>query len=294
MNRRRIGFVLIGAGVIISLAVGLLVFLQANEAEALRQASPKRWVAVASADIPERSTIGSDQIKIIQIPDDAVPPGSASYLPESGTSDEVIENQKRALLGQISNQFTTSRIYRGEVFNKEKLGREALKNNPSFELAPGKVAYAFPMRINGGNPANDRMLIPFLNAVRPGDFIDVYYSSIEIPLGLSQQEEEKLRNNESSAKYLYTRRVMQNIKVMNIGFFPDPTGKAAETPRDERFLTLQVSPDEALTLKWLKDVASLTGNLEFVLRSPVDTSDFPQTTVTFDMMATRYGIGTGR
>jgi len=293
MNRRRIGFVLIGAGVIIALFVGVLVFLQASEAESLRQASPKRWVAVAAADVPERSTIGAEQIKVIQVPDDAVPPSAASFLPDSGMPGEQVESEKRNLVGRVSNQFTSGRVYRGEVFNLERLGREALKNNPSFELSPGKVAYAFPIRIAGGNPANDRMLIAFLNAVRAGDFIDVYYSSIEIPPGLTPQEEERVRGGDS-AKYLYTRRIMQNIKVMNVGFFPDPTGKAAETPRDERFLTLQISPDEALTMKWLKDVASLTGNLEFVLRSPVDTADFPQTTVTYDMMATRYGIGTGR
>lgn len=292
MNRRRIGFVLIGAGVIIALLVGVLVFLQTSEADALRLASPKRWVAVAATDIPERTTITSDQIKLVKVPDDAVPPAAATFLEDGSMSGEVIENQKRAVLNQVANQFTAIRVYRGEVFNKDRLGREALKNSPSFELGQGKVAYAFPIRISGGNPANDRLLIALLNAVRPGDFIDVYYSSIEVPPGASAQEEE--RRGEALARYLYSRRIMQNLKVMNVGFFPDATGKAAETARDERYLTLQVTPDEALTLKWLKDAATLTGNLEFVLRSPVDTADFPATTVTYEMMATRYGIGTGR
>jgi Flp pilus assembly protein CpaB len=278
---------------VVALVVGVLVFLQASEADALRQASPKRWVAVAAADIPERSTISNEQVQVIRVPDDAVPPSAASFLPDSSMTDEQVDTSKRSLINQIANQFTTSRIYRGEVFNKERLGREALKNNPSFELPPGKVAYAFPIKISGGNPQNDRLLVAFLNAVRPGDFIDVYFSSIELPPNLTQEQEERARGGDA-IKYLYTRRIMQNVKVMNIGFFPDSTGKAAETPRDERFLTLQVSPDEALTLKWLKDVASLTGNLEFVLRSPVDTADFPQQTVTFEMMATRYGIGTGQ
>ena len=80
MNRRRIGFILIGAGVIIALLVGVLVFLQANEAEQLRQAAPKRWVAVAGGDIPERTTITGDQVKVILMPDDGVPPAAASFL----------------------------------------------------------------------------------------------------------------------------------------------------------------------------------------------------------------------
>src|SRR4051812_1121744 len=140
MNRRRIGFVLIGAGVVIALLVGVLVFVQASEADQLRQASPKRWVAVAASDIPERSTIGADQIKLIKIPDDAVPPAAANFLEDPAVPGDQIERQKQSLVGQISNQFTSARVYRGEVFNRERLGENALKNSPSFELARGKVA----------------------------------------------------------------------------------------------------------------------------------------------------------
>ena len=59
-------------------------------------------------------------------------------------------------------------------------------------------------------------------------------------------------------------------------------------------LTFEVTPDEALTLKWLKDAATLVGNIDVVLRSPVDTGTFPSQTITFDTMSQQFGIGRGQ
>jgi Flp pilus assembly protein CpaB len=87
---------------------------------------------------------------------------------------------------------------------------------------------------------------------------------------------------------------MQNLKVINVGYFGEGAGRTTDTPRDERFLTFEVTPDEALQLKWIKDVATLVGNLEMVLRSPLDTQPFPQTEVGFDLMQSQFGFAAGR
>jgi Flp pilus assembly protein CpaB len=105
-------------------------------------------------------------------------------------------------------------------------------------------------------------------------------------------KEEQDRQRLSEANFLVTRRLMQNIKVANVGLFPDAAGKTPDTPRDERYLTLEVTPDEALILKWLKDAATLTGNIELVLRSPKDTIEFPPTTIDFPLMSRQYRLGT--
>ena len=56
-----------------------------------------------------------------------------------------------------------------------------------------------------------------------------------------------------------------------------------------------MTPADALTLKWLKDAATITGNLEVVLRSPQDTETTTgPTTIDFDTIQRRTGIGTGR
>lgn len=292
MDRRRMGIILIGAGMVMALVVALAVYLQTSDAEALRAAQPRNWAVVAAIDIPERSVIEGNQIRLIQLPREAIPPGAANYLPETGVSDVDVEVRKGQLVQHVAGQFTPQRIYPGEVINTERLGKEAGKNTPSYELPTGKVAYVFPIRVLGGSPPNDRLLVAFLNAVRPGDFIDVLYSTLEYPAGMTREEQDKQRLSE--ANFLFTRPIMQNVRVINVGLFPDAAGKTAETPRDDRYLTLEATPDEALALKWLKDAASFTGNVEFVLRSPKDTQTFTRTTIDFSAMERQYGIGTRR
>jgi len=290
MNRRRVGVFLIAIGIILGLAVAGIVFANVKETEDLRAQQPKRLVAVAAADVPERTTIGAEQVGVARLPENAVPPGSVSQVIDSGADEgKITEDFKN----QLKEQFTPARIYKGEVINKERLGKDALKNTPSFEIAPGKVAYAFPVRVNGGNPANERVLVALLNAVRAGDFVDIYYSTIEVSPNLPKDEAESQRST-FAVNNLYTRRILQNIRVMQVGFFPDATGKAGETGKDERFLTLEVTPSDSLVLKWLKDAATLTGNIDFVLRSPVDTQPFPSQTIDYSMMQQQYQIGTGR
>src|SRR5205823_5022539 len=155
-------------------------------------------------------------------------------------------------------------IYKGEIFNAERLGQKAAQNTPSFILPAGKVAFPFPVKLNGGSPANDRILVAYLDAVRAGDFVDIYYSTLEVPLTLSSEERDRAKTDDA-IKYLYTRRVMQNLKVVNVGFFPGSDGKVQDSPSDQRYLTFEVTPDEALTLKWLKDAATLLGNIDIVL-----------------------------
>jgi Flp pilus assembly protein CpaB len=293
MNRRKVGFILIGAGVILALTVGLVVYLEVAESEQLRATQAKRWVAVASTDIPERSVIGGEQVMLVQVPDAVVPPGAASYLPDSGLSVEDVEARKQGLVGRVRDQFTPTRIFKGEVINTERLGREAGKNTPSYDIPAGKVAFVFPMKVNGGSPANERLQLAFLNAIRPGDFLDIYFTSLEIPRGLTQDQEERARSAEA-ANYLHTRRMMQQLKVTNVGYYPETSGRGSDTPREDRFLTFEVTPDEALQLKWLKDVATMAGNLEFVLRSPLDTQPLPQTEVNFDLMRSQFNFGAGR
>jgi Flp pilus assembly protein CpaB len=293
MNRRKVGVILIGAGVILALTVGIVVYMEVSESEQLRAAQAKRWVAVASTDIPERSVIAGEQVILVQVPDAVVPPGAASYLPEGGTSGEEVESRKQGLVGRVRDQFTPTRIFKGEVINTERLGREAGKNTPSYDLPAGKVAYVFPMKVNGGSPATERLHLAYLNAIRPGDFVDIYFSAIEIPPGLTEAQEEKARST-AAASYLRTRSMMQNLKVINVGYFAETAGRSSDTPRDERFLTFEVTPDQALELKWLKDVAVLVGNLEIVLRSPLDTQPYPQAEVNFELMSRNFGFAAGR
>lgn len=291
MNRARFGFLLIAIGTAFALVVAVVVYVQLSAAERVQAAQPRTWVAVARVDIPERTVLNESQVEVIQVPESAVPASAARYQqPPNLPADET---EKQKLVGLLKNQYTPQRIYRGEIINRERLGQSAARNTPSYDVGRGHVLYAFPVKLRGGNPPNDPVLITLLNAVRPGDFVDIYYTSFEPPTGLSQAEEEKARGEERS-KFMYTRRVLQNIKVVNVGFFPDASGKTETANRDDRYLTFEVTPEEALMLKWLKDVSVLDGNLELVLRSPLDVEPFPPSTVGYDTVSRRVGLGTQR
>jgi hypothetical protein len=78
--------------------------------------------------------------------------------------------------------------------------------------------------------------------------------------------------------------------VINIGPFPAGTPAAA----GDRLLTLELNAEDAPKIKWLKDASNVTGNMEFVVRSPQDPDVTPSQTVTYDMMSQQTGIGTAQ
>ena len=287
--RRRLSMVLMVAGLVLAGLVSIRVFLWGREAERALASVPTILVVVARTEIPARTIISGNQLSLVPALESAIPPGAVSVSTAS-VSDAELEIRSRDALAKVGNKYTAQRIYQHEVINLERLAGDAPGGvaNPSLEIPPGKVWYHFPVRIPGGNPANDRVNIAFLNAVRPGDYLDVYYTTQETPA------RERIRPTEDAMellKSLYTRRVMENLKVVNVGLFP----KGAETAaREDRYITLEVTAEQALTLKWLKDAATLTGNIELVLRSPQDAETSPVSTVDFDRVSERTGIGTGR
>lgn len=296
MTRRRLGLLLLAGGMVVALFVAIVVFVQVSTVEDLRRTQPRFWVVVAIADVPERSVITASQVDVQRVPEFAVPAGAVVHPQPVSDLDE---ESKQALRNRVKDQYTSQRIYKGEIINRERLGASSAarpldpRTAPSFEIPKGKVIYTLPVRLRGGNPPNDPVNIAILNAVRAGDFIDIYYTVFELPPGLPREQEERARGEERY-KFLFTRRLLQNLQVLNVGFFPDPAGKLEPAGKDERFLTLLVDPDQALTLKWLKDVATLEGNMELVLRSPQDTDPFPRATMSYQIAADQFGLGSAQ
>ena len=64
MNRKRLGFILIGAGIALAFIVGALVYLQVSEANRIKAQLPTRKVIVATEDIPAGSQIQAKQIQL--------------------------------------------------------------------------------------------------------------------------------------------------------------------------------------------------------------------------------------
>jgi Flp pilus assembly protein CpaB len=279
VNRKRLGYILIGGGVVLALAVGLLVFNSVAEAERIKTLLPKARVVVAAADIPERAEITAAQIAVRTVPDELVQVGAAQNITD------------------VVGKFTPNSILKGEVINTKKIGPASARNAPSFSIEKGKVMYAMPVSFGGGS-----FTIAQINALRAGDRIDLLYSTINAPLGLTADQREDIQAN--PIPYLQTRIMLQNLRVQQIGSYAadghlipaggDPAAKDATSQVANSNIIFIVAPEEALVLKWLKDAATYyrqSSNMEIVLRSPSDEElADPNLVVNFNVMAEKYKL----
>jgi Flp pilus assembly protein CpaB len=290
MNRRRIGLALIVAGIVLAGLIGFLVYQQADAAEQLRAAQPKNWGVVSLVDIPERTAIQAEQLDVIRVPDAALPQtGTAVYRPLPNTSEQQIEAGKAAAKQSVVGQFTGEKIYKGEVINTERLGQPAAQARPALQIPQGMVWYHLPIGAGAGGAG--QALITALNFVRPGDSIDIYFTSTETAPVVGAASTNPTAD---SLRGLFTRKILQNVKIINVGPFP----AGAPPAPGERLLTVEIKEEDAPKLKWLKDAAGVlggAGNMEFVVRSPQDAdAPIPAPTVNFDMISQLTGIGTGQ
>lgn len=265
MNRKKLGYILLGTGIGLAFIVGALVYIRVSEANAAIASLPKQRVVIARVDIPERTEIAANMITTEVIPDSAIPAGAA--------------REPKDVVGK----FSPTAILKGEIINTSRIGPLAAKNAPSYSIEKGKVMYAMPLQLKGQEPFS----ILSINALRPGDRVDFIYTAFTLPEGLTPAEIDAARTA-SAAQFLQTRFLLQNIRIQQVGSFDD-TGKIIPSLS---FMIMVVSPEEALVLKWLKDAVTSFGNsIEMVLRSPGDEEKVdPSLVVNLNYMREKYGL----
>ncbi len=261
-----------------ALIVGVAVYSQVNEAERIKASLPKARVVVATQDIPPRVEISASMINVRTVPDELVQVGAATKIED------------------VVGKFTPDALLKGEVINTKRIGPVAAKNAPSFKIDKGKVMYVLPVSF-GGTPFG----LTRVNALRPGDRVDLFYTTVNVPQGLSPEQLQAVQAN--PVPYLQTRVMLQDLRIQEIGSYaPDGTlissvdsGVVATSN-----IILIVSPEEALVLKWLKDAATfyqkspiggLTEPVEMVLRSPADEEKVDTNLlINFQYMREKYNL----
>ncbi len=281
MNRKRLGYILIGGGIFLALIVGVTVYLQVAEAERIKASLPKARVVVAVVDIPERSEIAASMVNLKTVPDELVQAGAAAKIED------------------VVGKFTPNAVVKGEIVNTRRIGPVASKNAPSFKIDKGRVMYVVPASFGGASPSS----IAQVNALRPGDRVDLLYTTVNVPPGLTPEQREEVRAN--PIPYLQTRIMLQNLRIQEIGSYAadgslipaggDATKSASGTPTNlaNANIILIVDPEEALVLKWLKDAATYyrENNIEMVLRSPADEEKADANlVVNFNYMREKYNL----
>jgi Flp pilus assembly protein CpaB len=276
VQRKRLGLILIGGGVILALIVGVMVYAQVSDAERVKAQLPTARVVIATADIPARTEIAASMINVQTVPNELVQAGAAVKVED------------------VVGKFTPNAITKGEVINTQKIGPISAKNAPSFSIEKGKVMYVMPVSFAG-----TQFSLAQVNALRSGDRVDLLYTTINAPQNLSSDQRAAVDAN--PIPYLQTRIMLQDLRIQEIGSYAadgslvpaggDPAkGGTAIASANIIFV---VDPEESLVLKWLKDAATYykQSNVEMVLRSPADDQQADNNlVVNFNYMQQKYNL----
>jgi Flp pilus assembly protein CpaB len=262
----------------LALVVGIMVYSQVSEAERVKASLPTARVVIATGDIPARSEIAASMVNVRTVPDELVQAGAATKVED------------------VVGKFSPDAIAKGSVINTQKIGPVAVKNAPSFRIEKGKVMYVMPVSFAGS-----QFSIAQVNALRAGDRVDLLYTTINAPQGLTPEQRDEVRSN--PIPYLQTRIMLQDLRIQEIGSYApdgslvpatgDPTAKGAAPSISNANIIFIVDPEEALVLKWLKDAATFykESNVEMVLRSPADDQQADNNlVVNFNYMAQKYNL----
>jgi Flp pilus assembly protein CpaB len=278
MKPKRLGLLLTAVGLMLSLLVGVLVYSQVSEAERVKSSLPTMRVVVAATDIPPRSEIAAAMLTVQVIPDPLMQAGAATKVED------------------VAGKFTPEGFVKGEVINTRKLGPVAAKHIPSYGIEKGKVMYVMPVSFTG-----TEFSVARVNALRAGDRVDLLYTTVDAPQGLTADQREQVRSN--PIPYLQTRIMLQNLRIQEIGSYAsdgsllpatgDPNAAASSPSLGNASIIFIVSPEEALVLKWLRDAATFykDSNVEMVLRSPADEAQADKNlVVNFNYMREKYNL----
>jgi Flp pilus assembly protein CpaB len=278
VNRQRLSFLLTGVGLTLALFVGVMVYSRVSEAERVTASLPTARVVVAVENIPERTEIAASMINVRAVPDDLVQPGAATRVED------------------VVGKFSPDAIPRGTVINTQRIGLVAQKNAPSFRIEKGKVMYVMPVSFAGS-----QFSIVQVNALRPGDRVDLLYTTINSPQNLTTEQRDEVKAN--PIPYLQTRIMLQDLRIQDIGAYAadgtlvaatgDPANKGTAPSLANANIIFIVQPEQALVLKWLKDAATYykDSNIEMMLRSPADEEQTDSNLViNFNYMREKYNL----
>src|SRR3977135_613824 len=278
VQRKRLGYILIGGGIIVALFGGVMVYSPGSDAERIKAALPTARVVIATGDIPARTEIAASMVNVRTVPDELVQAGAATKVED------------------VVGKFSPDAITQGAGINTQKIGPVAVKNAPSFRIEKGKVMYVMPVSFAGSQFA-----LAQVNALRAGDRVDLLYTTINAPQGLTAEQRDEVRSN--PIPYLQTRIMLQDMRIQEIGSYAadgsllpatgDPTAKGAGPSISGANIIFIVQPEESLVLKWLKDAATYykDSNIEMVLRSPADDQQADNNlVVNFNYMREKYNL----
>ncbi len=205
---------------------------------------------IAARDMPLHTLLAEGDLTVLQVPPETLPDGALA--------------DPQAAVGKL----TKGDIARGEVIlERDLIAPDYVGPAAAFVMDPKQVIVAFP--------AND--LLTVADVVRPDDHVDLMFSfdpSRGVPEGKTVS--------------INTLTVLQDVRIAGIVYDSAKADKAvAGAHGPARALLLALDPQDALTVKYLRDLGAAA---DFALRSPVASGTFDVVPVDGEYIMQRYHI----
>lgn len=270
MGRTR-GFLWLLAGLIVALLAGVVGFMTLSGATAQRSGAgggaPEAAVVVAAQAVPVRSLLKPSDVMLRTIPVNAIPEGALRDVSEA--------------IGKVN----LAELYPGEVLLRQRLA------DPNAKSGDGRVALALSDdQVLIAYPAND--LLSRSGVLKPGDRVDLLFSVRVDPNRLLAAAGARpgvvSGVGGGGDKEVTTFDALQNVAISAVvGVVPGGDKAQAGLPQ---VLMLTVSPQDALVLKYLKDIDSL---FDIALRAPGNDRPWETDPVDMDYVIRRYQLQNG-
>jgi pilus assembly protein CpaB len=257
------------AGIVVAALAGGVAFIAlsraaADRADTIEELAPERSVVVAARSVDAYRTLTAEDLEEVQMPVDAVP--------ETALQD----------IEQVEGKISTVQLYPGEVVLEPRL------LDPNVTANNGRIALVLSEdEILMAFPASD--LLSQVGVLKAGDRVDFLFTH-DLPIdrdtgflpGVGETGTVAGESAEGAESETVTFNLMQNVTIAAVVRQVNEEGEETGSPRA---LLLTIDPQDALVLKYMKDVGAV---VDLVLRAPDAEGEFALEPVDLDYVINGY------
>ena len=271
------GKVIILLGVVMGLVAGVLVLLTTNKGQIAAAGPTPEPPAVVRAvqNIAKGQDVTLEMVQLVRLqPGEPVPPGAIKDpLKAAGMTAAIDIPQGTVIQAEM-------------LFDKRALLAAGEQASRLFQ--PGRVAFAFPITPNAA----------VAGALRPGDRVDVIAAFEFVDLDQARQALLPVDGSYEQLPRMVVQTILQDIEVLRVGQWGAPAQQAGGSQQgapaansSEQVLTLLVTPQDALVLKYLAEkMDEGQARVAFALRSQDEQEVVQTEAVTLEYMMRRFHI----